>query len=807
MLFTLKDKLDGSKKSIAATALTPQIKQSYTDFELVDYHSSESTGYFEFQAKSSKNAELHYIRALNLGSELAKRSPNTAITLFLQEMLRFCSLNASAILLDTLEFHEQKICYAIKHQCTSIISQPEKPSTLRLDIPRLLKQTLLDLEQICSAHHGKFHLLLPRIYHIEKLNPPVYFLHDWAQIISAVRDPTPKDLSDTTLSLSMSEEKEHVYNLALQILGLYGVQSEEIQKIKEVSPSFYESILDVAVRNNKNLGSYLDSKAKEIILKMLERDEVNRLSIQQVVEAVNSIGKEEEEKISENNFHVNTSEQIKLTIQESIQKMKETEIKGLEIVSWEETEIKTVCFKPKERNWERQSGRLLSKIVNPSNDKRVRFTTTDVFPHSVHGIVISSKPDGTSIWGTGVMIAPDIVLTAAYNLYNDEKPIRNPYQNIKFIPGLNGKQAPFGSFDAFEVYAPEDFVNNRSSHEFGFDPESYGIMVLKEPIGEKTGYFGLHIAEKNTLKSKGISVVGYPGDKSRQEGYYEQWGETGQILAFEDKNFVHYQITTYSGQGGSAVFYQASDHEYYVIGIHLGSNEEYKTGTWINRERFDQIQQWVKQSRQKKKSGGQGLALADQNLITLDLEKTLIGEIGVSMLIKSEINQLEALNLEANQLTSKAAADLALAKLWPQLQSLNLASNLIGDIGVSHISMNSVWMNLRTLNLSSNSITDKGAADLSANTTWKKLMILDLGHNLISKKGATELGKNSTWINLETLILQFNLIDDTGAEGLSQNKHWKKLKNLFLLGNSIQISNVDYLMNHAYWAAPLNIIM
>lgn len=58
-------------------------------------------------------------------------------------------------------------------------------------------------------------------------------------------------------------------------------------------------------------------------------------------------------------------------------------------------------------------------------------------------------------WGSGVMIEPHLVLIAAHNAYDNQKPIRKRYPCIKFIPGANGNGAPFGEIEAQDVFAPE----------------------------------------------------------------------------------------------------------------------------------------------------------------------------------------------------------------------------------------------------------------------------------------------------------------------------------------------------------------
>src|SRR4051812_20418838 len=103
-----------TKKKTVGDALTPKIMLSYSDFIQLETGNEETAGYFLFQAKSLLNQEIHHIRAFNLNSNSAQQSINQAITIFLQETLRLCSLQPDAIVLDTFEFYNNKICYAVK---------------------------------------------------------------------------------------------------------------------------------------------------------------------------------------------------------------------------------------------------------------------------------------------------------------------------------------------------------------------------------------------------------------------------------------------------------------------------------------------------------------------------------------------------------------------------------------------------------------------------------------------------------------------------------------------------------------------
>ena len=93
--------------------------------------------------------------------------------------------------------------------------------------------------------------------------------------------------------------------------------------------------------------------------------------------------------------------------------------------------------------------------------------------------------------GSGFLIEPHIVLTAAHNVYDNEKPLKKRYSDIKFIPGAEGVEIPFGEIEVDYVFTPESYINyKRKDEENGVNADDYAMLVLKKRIGQETGDFG-----------------------------------------------------------------------------------------------------------------------------------------------------------------------------------------------------------------------------------------------------------------------------------------------------------------------------
>ena len=452
----------------------------------------------------------------------------------------------------------------------------------------------------------------------------------------------------------------------------------------------------------------------------------------------------------------------------------------LVIVFDSKSQLKTLCFQPNQRKSNRlqnletcnfksdpiQEGDYNDDEYNfkkIDREVRTRFENTSTFPYSVHGLVRVDRGNGSYRTGTGILIGPDLVLTAAHNICDYEE-TKQKYASIEFIPGINEEETPFGIFKVVESYVPDEFPKT-------WEKEDYALLILEGAPGNLAGYFGLHVAEQEIIKEKNkeLHIIGYPGyvrtkdERNKlkflsKKGRHQLWGMKGEGWLEVDKEngefLINYaNILTTGGQSGSGVFYHDKvTGEYYVIGVHIlgrGGEGGYNSGTWITNSRFSQIEKWISQAR--------------KNLIARILAQN------------SQDGKVTIKNLNLKSLFIGDAGMEALSEfLLPEIESLDLQENHISEIGVQVLSEKTSFKKLNVLNLSSNNIGDTGATELSKNTSWKNLTTLDLWRNNIGGEGATELSKNTSWKNLTTLDLSYNNI---GAEGKTAiQKRWPKLK-------------------------------
>ena len=498
------------------------------------------------------------------------------------------------------------------------------------------------------------------------------------------------------------------------------------------------------------------------------------------------------------------------------------------------TEFKTVCFQPRLiRNYRDEAittQELRSEPIQENDaplifkefeeELRERILNTASFPNSVHGLVRIKNENESNTTGTGILIGTNLVLTAAHNIY-DSRGTKKKFDQIEFIPGINDQIMPFGKFQVIETYVPDEYLRT-------WKDDDYGLLVLDGNPGLQAGYFGLHVAESQNLVGNELNVVGYPGyvrskderNKLKQlsgKGRHQLWGMKGNGGSWffdinEGESLINYNILTTPGQSGSGVFYHSvENNKYYVIGIHVrgGYGKDcYNTATWITKERFDKIVEWVILSRRNLIDEEKSLLdykVKGDKIKKLDLEHLLMGDLGLELIVENAFPNIEKLNLTNNVIARLGAKLLTERTNWKKLTVLNLSRNKIGTEGAAILSKNTSWIDLASLDLSWNKIGANGAAALSRNTSWVNLTSLDLSWNRFGAKGAAALSQNISWINLISLNLSDDNIRAEGAADMSKNTSWVSLTSLDLSYNNIGAGGVAALSRNTSWINLTNL--
>lgn len=233
---------------------------------------------------------------------------------------------------------------------------------------------------------------------------------------------------------------------------------------------------------------------------------------------------------------------------------------------------------------------ILKKVI-PGEDGRKRIIETTKWPYSIHGQLNSNFPNGDRCGGSGVLVGPHHVLTAAHNVY---KRSRGGYVNaVSFHSGLNDT-SQFCEAKGVRVYTFSKWVND------GNVDYDMALITLNRSVGSDTGWGGLLFSNDNEdLGKKEIHIMGYPSDKKEypsDKNSTQMWTMSDKIQNITQERF-YYNIDTYEGQSGSGICTNVLLQPY-VLGVHVrGESVENQgqgnSGTRLSLSKILKIKKWV----------------------------------------------------------------------------------------------------------------------------------------------------------------------------------------------------------------------
>lgn len=189
-------------------------------------------------------------------------------------------------------------------------------------------------------------------------------------------------------------------------------------------------------------------------------------------------------------------------------------------------------------------------IIGEDNQHQVTDTTQTPYRQIVHLEIEFAS--GNYLAGSGAMIGPDLILTAAHNVYDSET--GEWAKEVYAAPGRNGTgQNPY------EVYDADSFVILKGFQAQGASQYDMAIIKLSQKVDSRVGQ--LDIA-KTAAVGQRVQVPGFPfATPDKQYFMYTMFGEIQSI----SEKIIHYQIDTEGGQSGSPVLNAKGQ----IVGIHI----------------------------------------------------------------------------------------------------------------------------------------------------------------------------------------------------------------------------------------------
>jgi V8-like Glu-specific endopeptidase len=189
----------------------------------------------------------------------------------------------------------------------------------------------------------------------------------------------------------------------------------------------------------------------------------------------------------------------------------------------------------------------------------------------------------TDTGGTGVLVSPRHVLTAAHAIKEDKQNASNgewvSYEatQIRVVPGRDGGDRPF---DTYNVKLPPQIASGWTPRGNAGSEHDYALLTLDAAAGDKTfkslgnqklGYWGSAASPQATAVSQdprtlagatGISA-GYPNDRG---GAVKPFTTSGQLGVLPRQRFMRFTADACQGQSGSPVWVTAGS-EFRLVGL------------------------------------------------------------------------------------------------------------------------------------------------------------------------------------------------------------------------------------------------
>ncbi|CQR25938.1 choline binding protein G [Streptococcus varani] len=210
-------------------------------------------------------------------------------------------------------------------------------------------------------------------------------------------------------------------------------------------------------------------------------------------------------------------------------------------------------------------------------DDRVNVYDTNRDPYRKVVFIISYFKNGTPNGGTGVLVAPNKVLTAAHIIRKTDTNEWAEY--VAVFPGRNRDYYPYGGLTGTNFHVFSSYKNNTAS-SYTNEKMNDDLAVVSLPYSFPSSVGFLPIVN-NVQAQQRVATIGYPGsdrieDVGKIGGMYVV---SGPIMNIEDK-IIRYQMDTTPGHSGGPVLNNSNQ----IVAINVAENQSRNIARRLNNE-------------------------------------------------------------------------------------------------------------------------------------------------------------------------------------------------------------------------------
>ncbi len=185
--------------------------------------------------------------------------------------------------------------------------------------------------------------------------------------------------------------------------------------------------------------------------------------------------------------------------------------------------------------------------------------------------------------GTGFILGPDLVMTAAHVLYSVE--LNCFASRIEVYTEVDGTYPTDPTTRATVMTIPTAYKNG------GPADYDWAYFITADPIGYSQGWFGFGWG----ISSANVSISGYPATDPDGNYTYHMYSASGTFQRNEDNQLLaNYYIDTSAGQSGAPLY----DSDGIVWGVHSGG-DKYAVGPNYGRLITKTLFDYLKSAKQE----------------------------------------------------------------------------------------------------------------------------------------------------------------------------------------------------------------